>query len=300
VILLALIVLIFLGCASAPPQPASVPAPAPAPALERSLDHLQCAGGEFRGFGVGSSRGDALKSAYSDLAKQVSSSIKVVETRSKSQSMYKGVENISSEYDSKIVIKANLSNISDAYVLRIEQRLNGNTETVVCMSRANAAKGFIERERLIADSLDLLASAALNAEHPKRKNDAWRKSQMLISESIKVQNLLESWGVLPATPGMANEAYSKIRDDYKNYCQSQKVYWEENAESECSNASFSELSRRIKIEKSECSTGLKFKFSCGERCKASSYGIECFFEPSLAIESCNAELYSLLRVKETL
>jgi hypothetical protein len=295
--------LIFLGCASgtAKQQEVAAPPPAPAPApAEQSLDYLQCAGNEFRGFGIGGSRDDALKAAYSDLAKQVSSSINVVETRGKSQSMYKGEENISSEYDSKIVIKANLSNISDAYVLRIEQRLNGNIETVVCMSRANAAKGFIERERLIADSLDLLADAALNTEHPKRKNDAWRKSQMLWGESIKVLGLLESWGVMPATPGMASQAYSKIRDDYKNYCQSQKVYWEENAESECSSASFSELSRRIKIEKSQCLSGLKFKFSCGERCKASSYGIECFFEPSLAIESCNAEMYSLLRVKETI
>jgi hypothetical protein len=293
--------LVFLGCASgtAKQQEAAPAAPPPAPA-ERSLDYLQCAGSEFRGFGIGGGREDALKAAYSDLAKQVSSSIQVVETRGKSQSVYKGMEDISSEYASKIVIKANLSNISDAYVLRMEQRLNGNMETVVCMSRANAAKGFIERERLIADSLDLLADAALSAEHPKRKNEAWRKSQMLWGEAIKVLGLLENWGVLPAAPGMASEAYSKIRDDYKNYCQSQKVYWEDSAEGECSSASFSELSRRVKIERSQCLSGLKFKFSCGERCKSSSYGIECFFEPSLAIESCNAELYSLLRVKETI
>jgi hypothetical protein len=267
-------------------------------ATERSLDYMQCGGNEFRGFGIGSSKDDALNAAYSDLAKQVSSSIKVIETRDKSQSMHKGVENISSEYASKIIIKASLSNLNDAYILRTEQRTNGNTETVVCMSKAKAAKEFIERERLISDSLDLLSNAALNTAHPKRKNDAWRKSQMLWGESIKIQSLLENWGIQPASPGMANEAYSKIRENYKAYCKSQKVYWEENAENECSNASFSELSKRVKIEKSGCSNGLKFKFSCSEKCKSSSFGIECSFEPSLAIESCNAESYSLLRTRE--
>jgi hypothetical protein len=212
--------------------------------------------------------------------------------------MSKGVEDLSSEYASKIVIKANLSNISDASILKTGKRQDGKTQTMVCMSRANAAKGFIERERLIADSLDLLSNAALSTEHPKRKNDAWHKSQMLWAESIKNRSLLETWGVQSAVPGMASEAYSKIRENYKAYCQSQKVYWEDNAKNECSNASFSLLSKKIKMEESQCSKGLKFKFSCVEKCKSSSYGSECTFEPSLAIESCGAESYSLLRVKE--
>jgi hypothetical protein len=259
-----------------------------------------CGSGEFQGIGIGKNKEEALNAAYSDLAKQISSSINVVETRSKNQSMQKGVENLSSEYASKIVIKANLSNISDASILRAEKRSDGKTQTMVCMSKANAAKGFIERERLIADSLDLLSNAALSTEHPKRKNDVWRKSQMLWGESIKNQNLLETWGVQSAAPGVASEAYSKIRENYKAYCQIQKVYWEDNAKNECSNASFSELSKRIKIEESQCSKGLKFKFSCVEKCKASSYGTECSFEPSLAIESCSAESYSLLRLREPL
>jgi hypothetical protein len=256
-----------------------------------------CASGEFQGSGIGKNSEEALSAAYSDLAKQISSSISVVETRSKSQSMQKGVEDLSSEYASKIVIKANLSNISDASILRTGKRSDGKTQTIVCMSRANAAKGFIERERLIADSLDLLSNVALGTEHPKRKNDAWHKSQMLWAESIKNRNLLENWGVQSAAPGMASEAYSKIRENYKAYCQSQKVYWEDNAKNECSNASFSLLSKKIKMEEAQCSKGLKFKFSCAEKCKSSSYGTECSFEPSLAIESCNAESYSLLRVK---
>jgi hypothetical protein len=257
-----------------------------------------CESGEFQGYGIGKNSEEALGAAYSDLAKQISSSINVVETRSKSQSMQKGVENLSSEYASKIVIKANISNISDAKVLKTGKRSDGKTQTIVCMSRANAAKGFIERERLIADSLDLLSNVALGTEHPKRKNDAWHKSQMLWAESIKNRNLLETWGVQSAAPGMASEAYSKIRDNYKVYCQSQKVYWEDNAKNECSSASFSELSKRVKIEEAQCASGLKFKFSCAEKCKSSSYGTECSFEPSLAIESCSAESYSLLKARE--
>jgi hypothetical protein len=285
----------LLGCAS---STAKQPA-ANSSHLEQSLDYVQCGGGEFRGFGIGNSKENALNAAYSDLAKQVSSSIKVTETHNKNQSVRKGAENISSEYASKIVIKANLSNLNDAYILRTEQRANEKTETVVCMSKAKAAKEYIEREHLITDSLDLLSNAALNTEHPKRKNDAWHKSQMLWGESIKIQNLLENWGIKPAMPSTASESYSKIRENYKDYCQGQKAHWEENAKGECYNASFSELSKRIKIEKSECAKGLKFKFSCAEKCKSSSFGIECSFEPSLAIESCKAEAYSLLMARES-
>jgi len=106
--------------------------------------------------------------------------------------------------------------------------------------------------------------------------------------------LLDGWGI--KSPYSADEIYSKTREDYKNYCQSLKVFWQD-AENECSGAVFASLSKKIKIEKSQCSGGLNLKFNCLERCKSSTYGIECFYEPFLAIESCSGESYSLLKAQ---
>jgi hypothetical protein len=283
--LIAFITLIFMGCASNTVR------------SEQSLDNVQCDAGEFRGYGIGSSREEAQSAAYSDLAKQISSSIKIIESYDKSQSVYNGVENLSSEYASKTVLKANLSNINDARILQFKQTAREKIEVVACMSRTDATKGFLKQQQLILDSMEMASNFVLGIEHPKQKNEAWQKVQMLWNEFTGIQNLLEGWGVDTKHSEQANAYYSKAKGNYKTYCQNTKVHWEDT-ENECSSISFAKLSKGTKMEKSKCSYGLKLRFSCAEKCKSFSLGAECTFEPSLAIESCEGERYSLLRAKE--
>jgi hypothetical protein len=276
---------ILIGCASSsPPQSIS---------LAESLGSASCASGEFRGSGIGKSEDEALNIARSDLAMQINSSLKVSTKYRQSQQVFNGNENLSSEYESNLVVEANLLNAHDARVLRVEQRI-GEAGAVVCMTKADAAKGFLERQRLMMDSLGLASNTASSAEHPRRKNEAWRKTQMLHNDFMRIQNLFEGWGV--TSPYSADEIYSNAREDYKNYCKGVKVFWQD-AGNECSNTVFSILSKKIKIEKSRCSDGLNLSFNCSEKCKSSSYGIECSYEPSLAIESCGGEKYSMLKAK---
>jgi hypothetical protein len=278
-------VLFFMGCASNTP-PQSIP-------LAESLGSANCGSGEFRGSGIGKSDDEALNIAKSDLARQINSSMKVSAKYRQSQQVSNGEENLSSEYESELVVEANLLNAHDARVIRIERRAS-ESGAVVCMAKADAAKGFIERQRLVADSLGLVSNTALSTEHPMHKNVAWHRTQMLWREFIRTKNLLEDWGI--ESPYSADEIYSKTREDYKNYCQNMKVFWRDTGD-ECSESVFAMLSKKIKIEKSECSGGLNLNFSCSEKCKSSSFGIECSFEPSLSIESCSGESYSLLKVK---
>jgi len=303
--LLALIILLsmFVGCASSsPPAPQpvpvaySIPAPEPQniPSLSESLSLAGCGGsGDFRGVGIGRSDDEALNIARSDLAKQVNSSMKVSSKYHQSQQLHNGVENLSSNYESELVVEANLLNAQDARVLYIERRAS-ETGAVVCMTKSDAAKSFIEKQRLLADSLELASNIALNTEHPKHKNEAWRRTQTLYNDFMKIQNMLKGWGF--ESPYSEDETYSKTKENYKNYCQEMKTFWQDTG-NECSDATFSILSKKIKIEKSGCSGGLNLHFNCSEKCKSSAYGIECVYEPLLAIVSCGGESYSLLKVK---
>ncbi|MCL2260454.1 MAG: hypothetical protein FWC15_03760, partial [Fibromonadales bacterium] len=283
--LLALVPII-IGCASAPP----------AISLEESLASAKCASNEFRSFGAGASEAEALSIARSALARQIHSSVAVFEKYMQSQIVSGDSEHLSSEYVSKTAVESMLSNAHDAHVLRVEHRAN-ETGMVICMSRVDAAKGFAERQRLVADSLELVSRTLPSIKHPKQKNEAWHRTQTLWNEFMRLQGILDDFGVTRAELfSSVSEMHSKTREDYKNYCREQKVYWIDS-ENEYSNVVFAELSKKITMEKSVCLTGLNLRFGSSDKCASSAMGMECSFEPSLSIESCDGELYSLLKSK---
>lgn len=284
--LLPAFAILFIGCASAVPKQAE---PEPAAAAE-------CPAGEFGGFGVGETDGEALSEARSALAAQISSSVRVTSERTVSQRVSGGNEDLSSGYESRTVIESALPNAQDARIAGRKQS-GSKTSIAVCMAKSDAAKGFLERQRLLADSLGLASIAEQGTEHPRHKNEAWRRTQMLYNEFAKIQSLLEGWGI--ASPYMAEEIYSKAREDYQAYCRDMKLHWESTG-SQCSKAVFAELSKRANIEESACSKGLNLNFSCREDCKSTSTGIKCSLEPSLSIEPCGGEPYSRLFAKEPL
>jgi hypothetical protein len=263
----------------------------PEPDLNQALDAAACTNADdFRGTGIGSNENEAIVQARSNMAQEY-----FVEKLKSSVDI--GGQNINgvatTNTYTNIRQNAKLMNPSDAK-LYYSKRQGERVGVVVCMTKADAAKGFVERQRQVADSLLLVSNTALNTEHPKHKNEAWQKTQMLYNDFVRIQNLLEGWGV--KSPYLVDEIYSKTREDYRNYCQGMKIYWQDT-QNECSNAIFAAFSKNIKIEKSQCSGGLNLNFNCLERCKSSAYGIECSFEPSLSIESCGGQSYSLLKAQ---
>jgi len=275
---------IIIGCASAPP----------AISLEESLASVKCASNEFRGFGAGASEAEALSLARSALARQIHSSVIVSEKYMQSQMVSGGNEHLNSEYVSKTAVESMLINAHDARMLRVEHRAD-ETGVVVCMSRADAAKGFAERQRLVADSLELTSRILPSIKHPKQKNEAWHRAQVLWNEFTRLQGMLDDFGVARTELfDFVNEMHSKTRENYRGYCQEQRVYWGDS-ESEYSNVVFAELSKKITMEKSACLTGLNLRFGSSDKCASSAMGMECSFEPSLAVESCDGEQYLLLK-----
>ena len=295
----------LLGCATntantantaaatvAPPPPASPVSPAD------TLVSVQCGIGEFRGLGIGASEEEALNFARSSIARQVHSSIKVSEKQIQSQRVLNGNETLRSEFVMETAIESALSNAHDARVQRVVHSASG-VGIVACMSREDAAKGFIQRQRLVADSLEFAANASLETKHPKRKNEAWHRTQALWNEFSRLQAMLDGFGAEKADYWEPlNATYAQAREAYLNYCKAQKLHWEDIG-NECSDAMFSILSGKVKMEKTECQSGLKFKLTCLEKCTPSSFGgVECSFVPSLSVESCEGESYLLLKAQK--
>jgi hypothetical protein len=282
--LFVLIILFLIGCASteqAKPAAATFP---------------ECESGEFSGSGVGEHESEALSEAHSALAKQINSSVKVTIERMVNQQISNGIENLSSEYESKTTTESTLPNAHDARILH-KNRMGNKINIVVCMTKADAAKGFIERQRLIADSLELTSNTASKTEHPKRKNEAWHKTQTLWNEFARIQGLLDGWGIEKASfYEPTNEIYSQAREEYKGYCQTLKLHWQPEQENDYSSIAFSMLSKNLKMEKSACQgNGISLVYKYIEPDCPKKFGVHnCSYKPSLSILSCDGTEYSLL------
>jgi len=287
--LFALATLLLIGCAS--PERAKPVAEPPPP-----LIFPECKAGEFSGTGVGEHESEALSEAHAALAKQINSSVDVITERMVNQQFSNGKENLSSEYKSKTTAKAALPNAQDARILH-KKAVGNKISIAVCMTKADAAKGFIERQRLIADSLELASNTALKTEHPKRKNEAWHKTQTLWNEFARIQNLLDGWGIEKTSfYEPANETYSQAREDYKGYCQTSKLHWKPERENEYSSIAFSMLSKNLKMEKSACkSNGISLVYRSAVPDCPHKFGIyNCLYKPSLSLLSCDGTEYLLL------
>jgi hypothetical protein len=276
---------LIIGCATAPRV-----------SIMESLDSAKCDAGEFRGLGVGTNDEAALSAAHSSLAKQIYSSVKVSEKYTQSQIVSDGNEQLIAGYTSQTLIEAMLSNAHDARVLRTKRDAN-EVGTVICMSQANAAKGFSERQRLVADSLELASEILQKTRHPGQKNAAWRNTQTFWNEFVRLQNLLNGFGV-PKTGlfGSVNEIHAKAKDEYVAYCQNAKLHWEPEMENSYSEITFSMLSKNLKMEKSRCSgDGISLAYKNEEPECSYKFGLyNCSGKISLSVASCDGTGYLLL------
>ena len=259
------------------------------------LAHAQCNPDEFSGFGTGANEEEALKTAYSQLALQIHSSVKVSEKYTQSQKMSGGKESLSSDYASETAIEASLVNAHDARVLRMERKA-GKVSVSVCMSRSNAAKGFAEQQRLVADSLEIAANAVLGAEHPKSKNEAWQRTQKLWNEFARLQGLLDGFGSAKTDWfDIANGIYAKAKEEHIAYCNS-KLHWMPEKGNSYSELALSTLSQNLKMEKSTCKgNGISLVYKNTEPECSRKFGLyNCSYKPSLSIASCEGTEYRLL------
>jgi len=276
---------ILMGCASK----AAVPSQEPAP---------ECRVGEFVGVGAGETENAALAEAHSALARQINSSVKVTAERTVSQQLSNGKEDLSSGYKSWALVESSLPNAHDARVAGT--RKNGDKINVtVCMSKSDAAKGFAEQLRPLADSLKFAASGVIDAKHPKLKSEAWQKTKPLWDKFVALRSFVENLDKEKSAPFEPIAAlYAKASEGYLDFCQTAKLYWNPEQNDVYSEIAFSKLSKNLKLEKAACNgQGISLVYkNTGHKCEYVGM-FECVHKPSLLIASCSGEVYRLLESK---
>jgi len=191
--------------------------------------------------------------------------------------------------------EAALVNAQDAK-LHFSVRKGNKTGVVACMSRSDAAKGFAERLRPVADSLKFVANSVIEAKHPKLKSEAWQKAKPLWDKFIGLYHIVQSLDKETSAPfEPVSSLYSKAETYYLDFCQTAKLYWNLEQNDIYSEIAFSKLSKNLKLEKASCNghgISLIYK-NTGHKCEYAGM-FECAHKPSLLIASCYGEEYQLL------
>jgi len=264
-------------------------------ALWAGAAYANCGSTEFRGFGTGTSEAAALAAARASLAPQIYSSIKVSSKSVQTQKVVGDKEDLSSKFQSKTEQESELTNAHDARIAKTEN-VKGEFQITVCMSRADAAKGFAQQLKPVADSLEFSANALIEAKHPKLKNEAWTKVQPLWSEFSRLKPIIEGLDKEKAAPfEPVNALYTKARDGYLAYCQTAKLFWNPEQSNNYSEMAFSKLSKNIRLLKANCEgygISLQYKNN-GVKCEYAGI-YRCVYRPTLTISSCQGEEYRLL------
>jgi len=254
-----------------------------------------CSGSFLSATVYGKKPDNARSKAKAEIAQSIISNIKSNTKMTDYSEEKDGVLREFSKFSETSEIESNLTLLGFKEIESPKRQKNGEYELKAYICVKDAAKEFLEKQRLLSDSLSLAANTALNTKHPKHKNEAWQKTRSLWIEFMKLQKLLDVLGV--ESPYPAREIYARTKADYESYCRNAKVFWQD-AGNECSKTVFSMLSGKIRMEKSKCTGGLKLDLNCLEKCAGSSIEIECSVNLSLTIESCGGEKYSMLKIKE--
>jgi hypothetical protein len=282
----SIIPLCVVCCATAPPPPEPV---------AEKLEPYLCPAGEFLGFGIGETEGEALSVAHSELAKQINSSVKVTSERTVSQQMLNGNENLSSAYGTRSVIESSLANAQDARVA-YKKHSGGKTGITVCISKADAAKPYIQRQSLLQDSLEFTATNALNSTHPRQKSEARGNANLLWAKILANNDLLKGWGIA-SDISRAKDLHDAVEDSFKDYCQTARLHWNPRQETLYSEIAFSKLSNGVKMEKSPCTgNGISLAYGGSEPECSVEFGLNtCSYAQSLSVNSCDGTEYMQLK-----
>jgi len=177
---------------------------------------FNCQGGSFLSTTVlGKTPDKAREKAKAEIARNIISNIKSSTKMTDYSEERNGVMKESSAFLETSEIESSLTLFGFQEAEPPKRQKNGEYEVKVYICTKDAAKSFLERQRMLADSLELASGIALNARQSKNKNEAWRKTQMLWGEFMRIRSVLEVLGVEPEHFAAAKESYEKAREDYR-------------------------------------------------------------------------------------
>lgn len=288
----------LLGCASQetavktpPPQSVSPKVP-----VSQELNAIVCPEGELRGLGLAGDYDQALSYAVSQIATQIQSSVVSTSVmRTKSDVSADGVENISSSFDRKSQVQAEIRNRQDVKVAETVAR-DGVVGVVTCMSRSDAAKPFREDYQSARDALVSSVTVLSMTTHPLDKFTNYEKMTAAYAKYRESLQVLQSLG-FNETSAEVEDRYAKAVENYIEFRSRYKIYIDGAFESEEGKILFEQISGDVKLQSLEdsCEVGLVLELEISApTCKEGSLGISCTEEVALNGKSCKGESYFTL------
>jgi len=133
-------------------------------------------GGSFLSTTVyGKKPDNARGKAKTEIAQSIISNVKSQTKMTDQSEEIDGVLKESSKFSETSEIESNLTLLGFKEIETPKRQKNGEYELKAYICVKDAAKGFLEQQRLLSDSLSLAANTALSTKHPKHKNEAWQK-----------------------------------------------------------------------------------------------------------------------------
>ncbi len=289
---------VLWGCASNEATVQTQPSVAQAPKVpvSQDLNAIACSEGELRGSGFAGDYDQALSYAVSQIATQIQSSVvstSVMQTRSDVSAS--GNEEISSSFDRKSQVQAEIRNRQDVHV-RETIAHDGVVGVVACMSRADAAKPFREDYLGARDALVAAVAVLSVTSHPLDKFGSYEKVTAAYSKYREALQVLSSLG-FNETSAEVEDGYAKAVENYIEFRSKYKVYIDGAFESEEGKILFEQISDDVKLQSLEdsCDVGLVLELEISApSCKEGALGVSCTEVVALNGKSCKGETYFTL------
>ncbi|MCL2101563.1 MAG: hypothetical protein FWH22_07620 [Fibromonadales bacterium] len=270
-IIYAFFLLCIIGCAQSQPKSQSQAVQKPVQSEDNvfSFESMDCPKDYIRGMGMGENRQAALMQAVAEISSQVQHSMTVKQA-------------------------AELLNTQGTN-LQATKQMEESIMVVVCMSREDAAKPYLNQLSRINDSLNLAIQTEIAQKHPRAKREAARTAEDLRMRQITTVQILQGLGKDIELPSASTEAYEKMLRDYEEFSSNFKFIWEATSE-EISQILVSKISSKYKIETGTCVQGLKLvPITTDISCEYGKLGPHCSYSPVLEGRSCENELYFVLK-----
>lgn len=284
------------GCASKEVTQNPPPPPVPRVPVSQELNVLVCPEGELRGSGLAGDYDQALNYAVTQIATQIQSSVVSTSAmQAKSDVSADGKESVTSSFDRKSTVTAELRNRQDVKVLETIAH-DGVVGVVACMSKSDAAKPYREEYQSARDALVSSVAVLTMTTHPLDKFSNYEKMTAAYAKYRESLSVLQSLG-FNETSAEIESNYAKAVEHFIEFKSKYKIYIDGAIESEEGKILFEQISGDVKVQSLEdsCEVGLVLELEVSApTCKEGGLGVSCSEVVALNGKSCRGETYFTL------
>ena len=284
------------GCASEKETLVPPPPPRPVIPISQELSQYPCPPGQLQGLGTALDYNQALDIAVSQIAVQIQSSVKAVNTsRRVSDMAADGSEKITENFQTNSQVSAQIRNRQD---VRVNQTLarDGVVGIVACMERNDAAKPYRLDYQTARDQLVSTMAILATTNHPLEKFSSYDNLIAAYSKYQESAMVLHSLGVDEGGSEIELD-YRKALEGYNEYRASYKLYMGGALDTDEGRYVFGEISKNVKLQSLEdsCGTGVVLSLEVSDpKCKEGGLGVSCTEVIALNGKSCSGESYFTL------